>query len=56
MLGDVVDAWLFGEGLHERHEVVDRLAAVQGRDVLRMARASFDPSRVVEGVVRGVTV
>ncbi|QJR34216.1 M16 family metallopeptidase [Gemmatimonas groenlandica] len=53
VLGDLVDAWLFGEGLHERHEVVDRLAAVQGADVLRMARASFDPSRVAEGVVRG---
>ena len=54
VLGDMVDAWLFGEGLHERHEVVGRLAAVQGADVLRMARASFDPSRVAEGVVRGV--
>ncbi|WP_411281272.1 M16 family metallopeptidase [Gemmatimonas sp.] len=53
VLGELVDAWLFGEGLHERHEVVDRLAAVQGDDVLRMARASFDPSRVAEGVVRG---
>ena len=54
VLGDLVDAWLFGEGLHERHEVVDRLAAVQGADVLRMARASFEVSRVAEGVVRGV--
>ncbi len=54
VLGEMVDAWLFGEGLHERHDVVDRLAAVQGADVLRMARASFDPSRVAEGVVRGV--
>ena len=54
VLGELVDAWLFGEGLHERHEVVDRLAGVQGDDVLRMARASFDPSRVAEGVVRGV--
>ncbi len=54
VLGDLVDAWLFGDGLHERHEVVARLAAVQGGDVLRMARASFDPSRVAEGVVRGV--
>ena len=56
VLGDMVDAWLFGEGLHERHDVVDRLAAVRGADVLRMARASFDPSRVAEGVVRGLIV
>jgi uncharacterized membrane protein YhiD involved in acid resistance len=34
--------------------VVTRLAAVRSADVLRMARASFDPSRVAEGVVRGV--
>ena len=54
VLGEVVDAWLFGEGLHERHEVVDRLAAVRGDDVLRMARAAFDPSCVAEGVVRGL--
>ncbi|WP_373060821.1 M16 family metallopeptidase [Gemmatimonas sp.] len=56
VLGELVDAWLFGEGLHERHEVVHRLAAVQGDDVLRMARASFDPSRMAEGVVRGMAV
>ncbi len=55
VLGELVDAWLFGDGLQERHEVVTRLAAVQGADVLRMARASFDPSRVAEGVVRGMT-
>jgi zinc protease len=53
VLGELVDAWLFGEGLQERHDVVDRLAAVQGADVVRMARASFDPLRVAEGVVRG---
>jgi zinc protease len=52
----MADAWLFGEGLHERHDVVDRLAAVRGADVLRMARASFDLSRVAEGVVRGLIV
>ena len=53
VLGELVDAWLFGEGLQERHDVVGRLAAVQGADVVRMARASFDPLRVAEGVVRG---
>jgi zinc protease len=53
VLGELVDAWLFGEGLQERHDVVGRLAAVRGADVVRMARASFDPLRVAEGVVRG---
>ena len=39
----------------ETKDVLSVLAAVQGADVLRMARASFDPSRVAEGVVRGVS-
>jgi zinc protease len=49
----MVDAWLFGEGLHERHEETARLAAVQASDVQAFAQRYFDPSRVMEGVVRG---
>jgi zinc protease len=55
VMGDLVDAWLFGEGLHERHEAVARIASVTAADVLRMARASFDPTRVAEGMVRGLS-
>jgi zinc protease len=53
VMADLVDAWLFGAGLHERHEVVPRLAAVNADAVLRMAQTYFDPSRVAEGLVRG---
>lgn len=53
VMGDLVDAWLFGEGLRERHEEVARIASVTAADVLRMAQASFDPTRVAEGLVRG---
>ena len=53
VMADLVDAWLFGAGLHERHEVVPRLEAVNAEAVLRMAQTFFDPSRVAEGLVRG---
>lgn len=53
VLSELVDAWLFGEGLQERHDVASRLAAVTAADVHAMARRYFDPLRMVEGVVRG---
>ncbi len=53
VLGDLVDAWLFGEGLHELQEVESSIAAVTDADVLEVAQRYFDPSRVVEGIVRG---
>jgi zinc protease len=53
VLSDMVDAWLFGEGLHERHLETARLAAVQAGDVQAFAQRCFDPARVMEGVVRG---
>jgi zinc protease len=56
VLSEMVDAWLFGEGLHERHDVTARLQAVTANDVQHMAQQYFDPSQVVEGVVRGTSV
>lgn len=53
VLSEMVDAWLFGDGLHERHEEAARVAAVQAVDVQAFAQRCFDPSRVMEGVVRG---
>lgn len=54
VLGDLIDAWLFGEGLHERHEVTTQLAKVTAADVQAFAERYFDPAVLVEGVVRGV--
>ncbi|MCE2900685.1 MAG: M16 family metallopeptidase [Gemmatimonas sp.] len=53
VLGDLVDAWLLGDGLHERHEVEAQLTAVTAADVQAVAQQYFDPSVVAEGVVRG---
>lgn len=53
VLGDAVDAWLFGEGLHELREVDARIRAVTRADVVAVARRYFDADRCVEGIVRG---
>ena len=53
VLGDMVDAWLFGEGLHELREFEARISAVTADDVQRIAQRYFDPARIVEGIVRG---
>ncbi|AMW05534.1 M16 family metallopeptidase [Gemmatimonas phototrophica] len=56
VMSEMVDAWLFGEGLHERHDVTDHLRRVTADDVQRLAQQYFDPARVVEGVVRGTLI
>jgi len=53
VLGELVDAWLFGRGLDERREYVERIAKVTGPDLQALAERYFDATRVVEGVVRG---
>jgi zinc protease len=53
VLGEMVDAWLFGEGLHELPEITARLAAVTPADVHHLAQRYFDETRVIEGTVRG---
>ncbi len=53
ILGDVVDAWLFGDGLAELENFTARVEAVTPDDIKRLARKYFDAGRTVEGVVRG---
>jgi zinc protease len=54
VLGDMVDAWLFGEGLSELETYDARMRAVTAADIQALAERHFDPARRVEGVVRGV--
>ena len=54
VLGDILDAWMFGSGLSELDQFEDRISAVTPADILELAREFFDPARHVEGVVRGV--
>jgi zinc protease len=54
VLGDMIDAWMLGTGVHELEEHDARISAVSAADVQRVAREYFDPERRVEGVVRGI--
>ncbi|MFL5576397.1 MAG: M16 family metallopeptidase [Gemmatimonadaceae bacterium] len=54
VLGDVIDAWLFGHGLAELTEHDDRVRGVSAAAIQAFARRHFDESRLVEGIVRGV--
>jgi zinc protease len=53
VLANMIDAWSFGDGLHELGEYTDRIAAVTVGDLQALAQRYFDPARRVEGVVRG---
>ena len=53
VLAEILDAWLFGEGLEELDEFEARVSAVTARDIQSFAQAAFDPARRVEGIVRG---
>jgi zinc protease len=53
VLGDVLDAWLFGRSLAELDEHDARIRAVTPRDIQELAQRYFDESRLVQGIVRG---
>ena len=53
VLSDVVDAWLFGR-LGDLDEYDANIRAVTAERMHRVAQRYFDPSRRVEGIVRGV--
>jgi predicted Zn-dependent peptidase len=52
-LGDIVDAWLFGE-LAQLTEFDRRVRAVTAKEMQDVARRYFDEDRRVEGIIRGV--
>jgi zinc protease len=53
LLGDMIDAWLFGEGLAELDDYEARVQAVTAEAIQQLARERFDPAARVEGLVRG---
>ena len=53
VLSDVLDAWTFGT-LAELGEYTQQVEAVTPERMLDVARKYFDPSRRVEGMVRGI--
>ena len=54
LLGEMLDAWMFGEGLKELLDYESRVRAVTANQMRDVARKYFDPEKRVEGIVRGV--
>ena len=52
-LGDLVDAYLLGEGVREITEFEERIRSVTPQRIQAAAQKYFDPSLLVEGIVRG---
>jgi zinc protease len=53
LLGEMLDAWMFGTGLRELLEYDVRVRAVTADQMRDLARKYFDPEKRVEGIVRG---
>ncbi len=53
VLGEIVDAWLLGEGLSELDSYERAICGVSAADIRELAIEAFDEQRRVEGVVRG---
>jgi zinc protease len=54
VLGEMLDAWMYGSGLRELLEYETSIANVTAADILSLAREFFVRDRHVEGIVRGI--
>jgi zinc protease len=54
LLGEMLDAWMFGAGLSEMQRYVNSVRAVTAAQMRDVAERYFNAERRVEGVVRGV--
>jgi zinc protease len=51
--GEILEAWLIGNGLADLQDPGAAFRSVSAGDVLRVAKSNLQPSRRAEGVVRG---
>jgi zinc protease len=56
LAGEILEAWLIGNGLGDLENPGAAFRAVTADDVLRVAESNLHPSRRAEGVVRGTGV
>jgi zinc protease len=56
LAGEILEAWLIGNGLGDLDDPAAAFRAVTAADVLRVAQGNLDPSSKAEGVVRGTGV
>ena len=54
LLGEMLEAWLFGAGLSELTEYDKNVRAVTAAEIQQVAKKSFKTDEIVEAVVRGV--
>jgi zinc protease len=54
VLGELLDAWMFGSGLSEMQRFEESVRAVTATQMRDLAERYFDPERRVEGIIRGV--
>ena len=54
VLGELLDAWMFGSGLAEMERFEENVRAVTAGQMRELAARYFDPERRVEGIIRGV--
>jgi zinc protease len=54
VLGELLDAWMFGSGLAEMERFEENVRAVTPGQMRELAARYFDPQRRVEGIIRGV--
>jgi zinc protease len=54
VLGELLDAWMFGSGLAEMERFEEKVRAVTAAQMRELAVRCFDPERRVEGIIRGV--
>jgi zinc protease len=53
LLGELIDAWLFGHGLHEIDEHDARIRQVTASEMQALAKSYFVESALVQAVIRG---
>ena len=53
LAGEIVEAWITGNGLVDLENPAEAFRAVTAEDVLRVAQRNLDPALRAEGVVRG---
>ncbi len=56
LAGEMLEAWLIGEGLSDLEDPAAAFRAVTWEDVLQVAQANLDPEQRAEGVVRGTSL
>jgi zinc protease len=56
LAGEILEAWMIGNGLGDLEDPAAAYRAVTADDVLRVVQGNLDPGRRAEGIVRGTGV